>query len=130
MKRSLFALLALALVLAAAPRPARAAVDVTRSGAENPMVEVARSTLYGGLAGLMLGGALALVTDGDDSEKVKWGFAGGTFFGFGFGLWHVTRRPQPTGLLHVEDGAARFALTAPRPAPGGGVRIDLVSVRF
>jgi hypothetical protein len=130
LRRSVLALAALALLLALPSRPVRAAVNVERSGAENPVLEVAKSTIYGGLAGLVVGGAIALVTETDDGEVVKWGFVSGTFLGLGFGIYHVSRRPEPTGLLHVEDGAARLALRAPRPAPAGGVRVDLVSVRF
>ena len=124
------ALLALALALTAA-RPAAAAVNVERSGAENPMVEVARSTLYGGLTGLMLGGALALVDDSHhDSDYLKWGFVTGTFFGFGYGLYHVNRRPSPEALLEIEDGAP--ALHAPEVAIGadGTLRASLVAARF
>jgi F0F1-type ATP synthase assembly protein I len=128
-------ILALLLVAAFAaawcPAPARAAVNVERTGAENPMVEVARSTLYGGLAGLMLGGAIALVDDSHDDAKVlKWGFAGGTFLGFGVGLISVLRRPEPTGLLQLENGRAHLALSPPRPTSSGTLALDVVSVRF
>lgn len=123
--------LAAALAGAALPTPGLAAVNVERQGAENPMVEIARSTMYGGLAGLMIGGAIALVDDSnDDGDALKWGFAGGTFFGFGFGVISVLRRPEPTGLLHLENGRAHLALAAPRPTRSGTLALDLVSVRF
>ena len=124
-------LLVAALVAASSPAPARAAVNVERHGAEKPMVEVARSTLYGGLAGLLLGGAIALVDDSHDDAKVlKWGFAGGTFLGFGVGLVSVLTRPEPTGLLQLENGHAHLAFTPPRPTSSGTLALDVVSIRF
>lgn len=120
-----------ALVVACGPAPARAAVNVERHGAENPMVEVARSTLYGGLAGLLLGGAIALVDDSHDDAKVlKWGFAGGTFLGFGVGLVSVLTRPEPTGLLQLENGSAHLAFAPPRRTGAGTLALDVVTIRF
>ena len=124
-------LLVAALACAAAPPPVHAAVNVERQGAENPMVEVARSTIYGGLAGLMLGGAFALIDDShSDADALKWGFAAGTFVGFGVGIISVLRRPEPTGLLNVEAGRAHLALVPPRPTASGTLALDLVSIRF
>jgi hypothetical protein len=127
------AALLLVAVLASVVRsaPAHAAVNVERSGAENPMVEVARSTLYGGLAGLMIGGAIALV-DGshDDGSVIKWGFAGGTFLGFGVGLVSVLTRPEPTGFIELEHGRAHLAFAPPRPTRSGALALDVVSIRF
>ena len=120
-----------ALVVAWCPARARAAVNVERQGAENPMVEVARSTLYGGLAGLLLGGAIALVDDSHDDAKVlKWGFAGGTFLGFGVGLVSVLTRPEPTGLLQLENGRAHLAFAPPRRTGAGTLALDVVTIRF
>jgi len=102
------ALLALLLAGAAAAPPARAQVYETRESSANPMVEVFKSTIYGGLAGLLLGSALALALNDDNNEDtVKWAFVGGTFFGFGYGVYHVTTRPQPHALLEgTHDGWA------------------------
>src|SRR5262249_32262877 len=93
--------------------PARAAVNVTRTGSENPMQEVAKSTIYGGAAGLILGAAVALVDDGSDPNRLRGGFAGGTFFAFAFGLYHVLSRPSAGAMIEVQDGKARFAGAAP-----------------
>jgi hypothetical protein len=110
--------------------PARAAVSVQRTSSENPMQEVARSVIYGGLAGLILGSAVALVDDGgDDADTIKWGFAGGTFFGFGFGLYHVMSRPS-AALIEIENGKARLAVARPTIEPKSGVRVALVRARF
>jgi len=113
------------------PVPARAGVNVERQGAENPMVEVARSTIYGGVAGLMIGGAIALIDDShDDASVLKWGFAGGTFLGFGVGLVSVLTRPEPTGLIDIEKGRAHLAFAPPRPTRSGGLALDVVAIRF
>jgi hypothetical protein len=117
------------LLLALAAHPAQAAVNVNRSGSENPMVEVSRSTIYGGITGLVLGGALAMATDGgSDASYLKWGFVGGTFFGFAYGLYHVQSRPH--ALLEV--GGQRVAWSVPEPALArdGTVRVSLLSTRF
>lgn len=138
MKALVCSLLALSMLLGAWT-PSRAAVNVERSGSENPMVEVARSTLYGGLTGLLLGGALAIASDGKhDASMVRWGFVGGTFFGFGFGLWHVTARPRANALLEIENGGLRMqpptlVLLPERGANGRdvlGTRVALVGARF
>jgi hypothetical protein len=117
---------------------ARAAVNVERSGAENPVQEIAKSTLWGGVAGLTLGLALAVATSSDDSDGdiIRWGFAGGTFFGFGFGVYHVMSRPSPTAMLEfevehdLETGTSALHVPTPAPAAHGGVELRLVSVRF
>ena len=88
--------------------PAAQAQTSVRVGDENPVATIAKATLWGGLAGLVLGGATALVVDNNQEEIIKWFFVGGTFFGFGYGLYHVsTRKRADTGLLDVKpDGLA------------------------
>ena len=107
-------------------------VNVSRTGSENPMVEVARSTFWGGMAGLMLGTAVALATDGTDGDGsvIRWSFVGGTFIGFGVGMYHVMSRPSPTAILELEHGAARLHAVLPEPASNGGAALRLVAVRF
>jgi hypothetical protein len=117
-------------ILLAAPASTRAAVNVNRSGSENPMQEIAKSTIYGGAAGLILGGAVALVDDGSDTGKLKWGFAGGTFFGFGFGLYHVLSRPSASAMIEIQDGRARLALATPTMDDHAGLRLAIVRARF
>ncbi len=124
-------MLLLAAILVGAAAPARAAVNVTRSGSENPMQEIAKSTIYGGAAGLILGAAVALVDDGgNDADQIKWGFAGGTFFGFGFGLYHVLSRPSAAAMIEIQDGKARLALAAPAMDGRAGLRLAIVRARF
>jgi hypothetical protein len=126
--RKLVATALAAWLLCVTAHPAAAAVNVQRSGQENPMVEVARSVLYGGLAGLMVGGAIAWASESDHAgDFVRWGFAGGTMIGLGFGLYYVTSRPQ--AMIEVEDGETRLGLALPEPAPGGA-RLTVVRASF
>jgi len=109
---------------------AGAAVNVERSSSENPMLEVAKSTVYGGLAGLVLGSAIALVNNGNnDGDIIKWGFVGGTFLGFGYGLYYVSSRPKPSALLELENGRLHPGVFAPMVA-GNEVLVPVVSVSF
>ena len=125
----LVTLLVTACLLLGAALPAASGVQVQRSGSENPMVEVAKSTFYGGLAGLLLGSAVALANDSKNSgDIIKWGFVGGTFFGFGYGLYHVSKRPS--AMLEIEDGGVRLGAVVPTWDPVRGVRVSLVAARF
>jgi hypothetical protein len=132
MSRWVSCLVIASLMLALSAPATRADVNVNRSGSENPMVEVAKSTVWGGLAGLMLGAAVALATEGTDSDGniIRWSFVGGTFLGFGVGAYHVMSRPSPTALLELENGAGRLHAVAPVPAANGGAALHLVTVRF
>ena len=111
---------------------ARAGVNVNRESSENPMREVAMSIVWGGLAGFLVGGSIALATDGteNDDEYVRWGIVTGTFVGLGMGLWFVSRRPPANALLEFQGGDLRAHLVAPQPAPGGELRLPVVAVRF
>ncbi len=132
MKRIVSACLAAALAAELLASPASAAINVNRSGQENPMVEVARSCVYGGLAGLVVGGALAVATkdNHNDGEIIRWSFATGTLLGLGMGLWYVTSRPPATALLQYRDGTLRAGVPLPEPALNGGVRLVAANVRF
>jgi hypothetical protein len=117
------------LIALSAVGPACADVNVERHGSENPMQEIAKSTIFGGLAGLLLGGAYALADDsGDDSDALKWGVVAGTFFGFAYGFYHVQTRPR--AMLEIEDGEPRLGAVAPTIAPDGETRLHLVGIRF
>ena len=82
----------------------RADVDVVRVGAENPMITVAKATMWGGVTGLILGGAIALVADDNEIDIIKWSLVGGVFVGFGFGVYHVMSRPSGESSLLETDG--------------------------
>ena len=109
------ALALLGLLMFALADPAAAQVTEVRRGEANPVVSIFKSTIYGGLAGLVLGGAIELIDDDDDSDALKWGFVGGTFFGFGYGIYHVTKRPEPYGAF-LEGGEQGWALHWPQPS--------------
>jgi hypothetical protein len=115
----------------ASSAPAAAAVDVERHGAENPMVEIFRSTIYGALAGVVVGGAIALATDGSDGDEdvMRWSIVTGTAVGLAYGIYWVNRRPQPSAMLELEGGDLHV-----RPLPGvslaGGPKLHVVAVRF
>jgi O-antigen/teichoic acid export membrane protein len=130
MNRIVALLLALVIGCAALAPATQAGVNVERSSSENPMLEVAKSTVYGGLAGLVLGSAVALVNNGNnDGDIIKWGFVGGTFLGFGYGLYYVSSRPKPSALLELENGKLHPGVLAPA-VRGNEVLVPVVSVSF
>jgi len=95
---------------------AQAQVTVVRGGAENPMVTIGKSTLYGAGTGLLIGLALTLVVDGETGDIMKWSFIGGTFGGFAMGLYHVANRPQPSsGALFNFDSGGLAKVKLPEP---------------
>lgn len=128
MKRLVAAGLVAAVVFSAVPS-ARAAVNVERRGDENGAVEIFRSTLYGALAGGIVGGALALVAD-NGVEPVKWGLVAGTFTGLGYGIYQVSKRPQPTAMLEFGEGGLRAHAFPTIEGGAGGARLHLVSMRY
>ena len=120
------------LALCAVPATGLAGINVERHGTENPVVEVFKSTLYGALAGVVVGGAVVLaVNDGDSAAEImRWSIVGGTMLGLGVGLYFVAKRPQPSGMLELKDGALAIHLPTPQIEPGGGMSMRLVAVRF
>lgn len=136
MKRLLSILLAACLGLGPLAATAHAQVRVERHGAENPMVEVFKSTIYGGLAGLLVGGAIEWASEDSNGDAVKWGFITGTFVGLGFGLYWVSTRPQPKaalewegGELHLNAGPTVDAVLGPS-GQAQGARVHLLAMRF
>lgn len=128
-------------VLAASP--ASAQITEQRESAANPVVEVFKSTLYGGAAGLIVGLAIDVARD-EDAEGTRWGFVAGTFFGLGYGIYHVSNRPEiQTSLLQAQDGELAWRVPTPsvavrRPGPlafsaetpqsGSAVQADLALI--
>ena len=132
MKKPLSILLCATMTLGALPAPSLADVNIERHGAENPMVEIFKSTVYGALAGLVVGGAIALAVNDEDSTSdiFRWSIVGGTMVGLGAGIYFVAKRPQPAGLLELKDGNLALHPTPPQIEPGGGMSMRLVAVRF
>lgn len=131
-KRILATVLCACLLVQLAAPAAHASVNVNREGDENPMKEVAKSVIYGGLAGLVLGSAIALADKGNDNDGdiIRWGFAGGTFLGLGMGLWWVTKRPSATAAIELKDGTLHAQLPTPELGPDGHPRLALARVKF
>ena len=106
-------------------------VTITRQGSENPVTEVFKSTIYGALAGLVVGSAIALAAE-SRGEPIRWGIVVGTFAGLGAGIYYVAHRPLPASMLELRDGrlvANRGALTAIEPLPGGA-RVRVLGTHF
>lgn len=62
-----------------------------RTEEAHPFWVIGKSTLWGGLTGLMLGGAVDILSDNDESIAGK-GFAIGVIIGFGVGLYSEVNR--------------------------------------
>ena len=108
-----------------------AGIQVERRSDENPVVEVARSTIYGGLTGLAVGLAfVALDDENDHPELIQNSFAIGTFAGLGLGLYWAMSRPQPQGMIHVDEEGTHLGFAPPEVGLDGSARMRLVSVRF
>jgi hypothetical protein len=112
------------------PAGSFAEVNVERGGVENPVVEVFRSTVYGALAGVAVGGAIALAAGSDADEILRWSIVGGTAIGLGTGVYFVSRRPQPAAMLELKDGGMSLHPPTPQLELGGGVSVQLVAVRY
>ena len=132
MKKLVSVSLCAALMLGVLPTPGSAAVNVERHGTENPVVEVFRSTVYGALAGAVVGGAIALAAkDSDATDDIfRWSIVAGTAIGLGAGIYWVTKRPQPTAMLELNDGALTLHPVAPEIVPGEGMSLRVFAVRF
>ena len=106
-------------------------VNISREGAENPVMEIARAVFWGATAGTIIGLAISLVQDGSSGEPVRWGFVLGTFGGLGAGIYFVSQRPQPASLLELRhDGLAPGAAADAIELTPGGVRVHAIGVRF
>lgn len=97
------------------------APDARAQNADDPVRTIAKSTFWGGVTGLALGGAVALVSDGDETDIITWGLVIGVFSGFGFGVYHVlSNQHRSYGLLEYNSGMLslripEFALASEGP---------------
>jgi len=82
--------------------------------AADPLLTVLKNTLLGGVTGLVLGGAVSLVTDEDHrSDVLRWGFVIGTFGGFAMGVNLAVRG---------DEGLFEFAASPGPPVDRAGTR--------
>ena len=81
---------------------------------ESPVSTVGKSTFYGALTGLLIGGATALVAGGNAGEVMKWSFVAGTAAGFVWGIYDVNTRPRPAMLSLKSNGSMTVDLPHPR----------------
>ncbi|MBI5170348.1 MAG: hypothetical protein HZA61_12740 [Candidatus Eisenbacteria bacterium] len=118
MKRLMLTLvLAAVLVMVAAPREARA---------ENSFNEVAKTTVLGAAAGLVVGGAIAWLAE--DGEPVKWGFVVGTFGGLAYGLAH--QNSSSASLIELRRGTIGTGGLASVDRRNGSVQVRAIGLRF
>lgn len=117
MKRILCAALAALLLTTASARPARA---------DNQFNEVAKTTVLGAAAGLVVGSAIAWLAD--DGEPVKWGFVIGTFGGLAYGVSHANR--SSASLIELRDGHIGTGGMASLDRRNGSVQVRAIGVRF
>jgi len=123
-------LLMLTVAITLIASPAVAAVDIERHGEENPVAEIAKSTFYGALAGVVIGGAIEAADNGsDDGEAFRWCFVGGTFIGLAAGIYFTARRPSPTPVFEFGGGRLHVGALAPEPVRGGA-RLRVIGTRF
>jgi len=110
--------------------PALAAVNVEREGSENPVMEIAKSTMYGALAGSVIGLALEAANQGtDNGETFRWSFVAGTFIGLGAGIYFTATRPKASALLEFQGGEIHLGALEPEFSKRG-VRVRLVGTSF
>ncbi len=81
---------------------------------ENAMLTVSKTIVYGGLAGLILGSAIALAADDNEGDIIKWSFVAGTFAGLGVGIHSVSKRSGPgSAVLSIEGADVAWNTPAP-----------------
>ena len=133
MKRPISLLLCAALVTGLLPGRASAGVNIERQSAENPMVEIFKSTIYGALTGAVVGGVIVLAANESsdtNGDIMRWSIVAGTVLGLGAGIYFTAKRPQPSALLELKDGGLSLHPAALQLQPGGGMSMRVVEVRF
>ena len=133
MKRPISLLLCAALMAGVLPARASADVNIERRSAENPMIEIFKSTIYGALTGVVVGGVIVLAAKGDsdtNQDIMRWSVVAGTVVGLGAGIYFTAKRPQPSALLELKDGSLGLHPAALQLGPDGGMSVRLLGVRF
>lgn len=106
-----FTLLLAAVLMTTIAVPSFAADD-HESLERNPFKEIFTNSIYGGLAGTVVGGALLAFTrkPADHLDRLAYGAAAGALLGAGYGVVKATRP-----LMEVEDGKVKFAMPTIMP---------------
>lgn len=85
--------------------------------AQDDILLIGKSALYGAATGLLLGGVTALVVDSNDrGDAVRWGIVLGTFGGFAYGIYKVSRGDEDMFLRHPAASGFGEARDADRPS--------------
>jgi hypothetical protein len=105
-------------------------------GHENSVATVGKSTFYGALTGLLVGGATALVAGGNSGDILKWSFVGGTAVGLIWGVHDVSTRPEHNLAMFSlkSDGSTTVSLPKPQLRYSGdgnlGFDMTVLSLSF
>jgi hypothetical protein len=133
MKRLVSVLLCATIAFGPLASSASAGVNIERQSAENPMVEIFKSTIYGALTGAVVGGVIVLAANenADTNRNImRWSLVAGTVVGLGVGMYFTAKRPQPSSLLEFRNDGLALHAVAPQIEPGGRMTMRLVGVRF
>ncbi len=110
-KQRLLIFILAAILVATAAIPCFAAEDAYRAE-KTPCKDILKSSVYGGLAGTLVGAAMLAFTrkPGDHLDRMAVGAAAGALMGAGYGVVKTTR-----SLVEVEDGNVKFAMPTIMP---------------
>jgi hypothetical protein len=101
--------------------PFRQVVEVQRT--RNPAAVIARDALYGGLAGLAVGGGIALLNNGDNWERTLMiGAGAGLLVGAVFGAVDAASADR---YMAVADSAPRMRDVRSQNARSAGIRYGM-----
>ena len=82
---------------------------------ESSVVTVGKSTFYGALTGLLVGGATALVAGGNSGDILKWSFVAGTPVGLIWGVHDVSTRPEHNSAMVSLKSNGSTTVSLPKP---------------
>jgi hypothetical protein len=84
-------------------------------GRENSVATVGKSTFYGALTGLLVGGAIALVADQNAGEVLKWSFVAGTSAGLIWGVHDASTRAEANSAMFSLKSNGSTTVSLPKP---------------
>lgn len=95
----------------------------TAAAEDSTILRISKSTIYGGLLGLLLGAAVAIVVDDNRDEPIRWGLVIGVFGGFGYGIYSASTGRDDFFLQADASRAESSRYLLPGAAkPAGGPR--------